>query len=111
MEQPKINTRLLGDIVQYCAMNNLDIEQFINDVLRKGFMVEKYGERPGVLNEIQPKRTKEHQSTEVVVEEKQQVETTKENHNDDTDTPTNEASKNNIVNPVETKKTRKLQVK
>ena len=44
----KIQDKLYQDIVDYCAINKLDVEKFINNVLKMRFMVEKYGERPNI---------------------------------------------------------------
>lgn len=44
----KIQDKLYQDILDYCAINKLDVEQFINNVLKTRFMVEKYGERPNI---------------------------------------------------------------
>lgn len=43
-----IDEKLLKDIESYCNINCLDTKEFINNILKKGFMVEKYGNRPGV---------------------------------------------------------------
>lgn len=42
----EIETKLYNDIKLYCKINNLVIKDFINKLLKKAFMVEKYGERP-----------------------------------------------------------------
>ena len=52
----KIQDKLYQDILDYCAINKLDVEQFINNVLKTRFMVEKYGERPNISS---TKRTTE----------------------------------------------------
>lgn len=41
-----INKKLLDDITSYCKLNNIEIKEFINQLLKKAFMVEKYGDRP-----------------------------------------------------------------
>ncbi len=43
-----IKDRLFKDIQSYCSINDLDIETYINDILKKSFMIEKYGEKPCV---------------------------------------------------------------
>ena len=43
-----IKDRLFKDIQSYCSINGLDIETYINDILKKSFMIEKYGEKPCV---------------------------------------------------------------
>jgi len=44
----KIQDKLYQEILDYCAINKLDVEIFINNVLKTRFMVEKYGERPNI---------------------------------------------------------------
>lgn len=42
-----IQSKLLEEIEQYCKANNIeDIEKFVNKMLRNGFNIEKYGEKP-----------------------------------------------------------------
>jgi len=45
-----INEKLLSDIRDYCKINNLEVDSFINKLLRDAFMIEKYGNKPKVLN-------------------------------------------------------------
>lgn len=59
----EIKDKLYKDIVGYCETNNLDINVFINDLLRKGFTVEKYGERPEIFEQ-----TKKVEQTKVISE-------------------------------------------
>lgn len=42
-----IQSKLLEEIEQYCKANNIeDIEKFVNKMLRNGFNIERYGEKP-----------------------------------------------------------------
>lgn len=41
-----IETKLHNEIKEYCKLNNLKINVFINELLKKAFMREKYGEAP-----------------------------------------------------------------
>lgn len=42
-----INERLLKEITEYCNINNIkDIKSKINEFLRIGFNIEKYGDSP-----------------------------------------------------------------
>ena len=43
-----IKDKLYKDIVAYCELNGLEVNGFINDLLKKNFMIEKYGEKPGI---------------------------------------------------------------
>ena len=52
--QVEIKDKLYKDIVGYCETNNLDVNVFINDLLKKGFTVEKYGERPEIFEKQAP---------------------------------------------------------
>lgn len=42
----EIDKKLYQDIKDYCKVNNLVIKEFVNKLLRKSFMIEKYGEKP-----------------------------------------------------------------
>ena len=46
--QVEINTKLYNDIEAYCTLNNLDITELINKLVKQGYMIEKYGDRPGI---------------------------------------------------------------
>lgn len=46
--QVTIKDKLYKDIVSYCELNGLEVNGFINDLLKKNFMIEKYGEKPGI---------------------------------------------------------------
>jgi hypothetical protein len=43
-----IKDKLFKDIHSYCSINGLDVETYINDMLKKSFMIEKYGNKPGI---------------------------------------------------------------
>lgn len=44
-----IDKKLLKEIKEYCELNKLKIDTFINHLLKDAFMKEKYGERPLVI--------------------------------------------------------------
>lgn len=46
MASVNIEDKLYNEIKEYCALNGLKIGQFINDMLRNKFMVEKYDDAP-----------------------------------------------------------------
>lgn len=46
MPNVNIEDKLYEDIREYCRLNKLTISVFVNDLLRKSFMVEKYDEAP-----------------------------------------------------------------
>lgn len=41
-----IENSLFNDIQEYCNINSLDVNEFINTLLRRSFVIERYGERP-----------------------------------------------------------------
>ena len=41
-----ISDSLYQDIKEYCQLNNIKTNEFINNMLREGFMIEKYGTSP-----------------------------------------------------------------
>ena len=87
-----INDKLYKEIVSYCELNGLDTVQFINDLLKKSFMIEKYGEKPGVqITKTTPI------TTEVVVKQEEVI--TKENEKETQEKPKiiNEVVKNDKV--------------
>ena len=42
----KIKDTLYQEIKDYCNVNNLKINDFVNDLIQKQFMIEKYGDVP-----------------------------------------------------------------
>ena len=42
----EIDKKLYSEIKQYCELNNLKITHFVNEILRKAFNIEKYGNTP-----------------------------------------------------------------
>lgn len=42
----EIKDKLYKDIESYCTLNELDFNDYLNDLLKKAFMEEKYGDRP-----------------------------------------------------------------
>lgn len=42
----QIENELYNDIKEYCKLNKLKIGSFINEILKKSFLVEKYGDTP-----------------------------------------------------------------
>ena len=53
----KIGSILSKDIEQYCQLNGLDKTKYVNDILRKAFMLDKYGDRPQFMQKkkVEPK--------------------------------------------------------
>lgn len=76
-----VKEKLYKQIKDYCSINNLPIGEYINDLLQKAFMVDKYGEKPSVLNtpkkkEKEPIVTFEEQNetTLITIEENTKIE-------------------------------------
>ena len=62
----EIKDKLYKSIKEYCEVNDLVFNDYINQLLQKEFMLDKYGERPSVIKPIEetPK------IIEITVEEK-----------------------------------------
>jgi pentatricopeptide repeat protein len=42
-----IDATLLNEIIQYCELNNIDdVNRLINKMLKRGFTIEKFGDKP-----------------------------------------------------------------
>jgi hypothetical protein len=54
----KIDTKLEKEIDEYCKLNEIEINKFANNILKNGFMIEKYGERPSLGNKYSLKTVK-----------------------------------------------------
>jgi hypothetical protein len=48
----EIDKKLHKDIKEYCQLNGIVMKDFVNKLLKKAFMVEKYGEKPFTSNEV-----------------------------------------------------------
>lgn len=58
----------MKDIEDYCKINNINnIENFINDLLSKYFMIEKYGERPFSEESKKNKTNKDNKAEENII--------------------------------------------
>jgi hypothetical protein len=74
----EIKDKLYKDIESYCTLNELDFNNYVNDLLKKAFMEEKYGDRPfaKTVPYEKPLPTNETQTpTEVEIEVKKNEET------------------------------------
>ena len=45
----RIDNNLKRDIENYCVLNDLNVDIFINKILNKAFLVEKYGDKPNIF--------------------------------------------------------------
>lgn len=48
----ELDKKLHKDIKEYCQLNGLVMKDFINKLLKKAFMVEKYGDKPFSSNNV-----------------------------------------------------------
>lgn len=70
--------KLYYDIQLYCVLNELDFDEYITDLLKKSFMLDKYGDRPfakAVQYEKQLPANETPTPTEVEIEVKKNEET------------------------------------
>lgn len=56
MPNVNINEDLYKDIREYCKLNKLTVSVFINDLLKKSFMVEKYDDAPPFFKKKQEEK-------------------------------------------------------
>ena len=70
-----INKKLLSDITSYCVLNNLDLEVYINKLLKDAFLIDKYGSVPQIVKEEvkKPKKVKPEKKINEVKEEIKEV--------------------------------------
>ena len=45
----RIDNNLKRDIENYCTLNDLNVDVFINKILKKAFLIEKYGDKPSIF--------------------------------------------------------------
>lgn len=67
----QISNELYSEIFEYCKINGLKIGQFINDLLAKQFIIEKYGDTPFTKYETTILNNKSDSSltTEIIIHE------------------------------------------
>lgn len=47
-----VEIKLFNEICKYCELNDIDnVNKFINDLIIKGFALEKYGDKPEFIND------------------------------------------------------------
>lgn len=52
----EISDKLFNDICSYCELNGIKVGELVEDLLRKAFTIEKYGERPVIKPNKPPKQ-------------------------------------------------------
>lgn len=48
----EVDKKLYEEIKEYCTLNGLKPKEYINDLLKKAFMEDKYGNKPFMSNKI-----------------------------------------------------------
>jgi hypothetical protein len=48
----EVDKKLYEEIKEYCTLNGLKPKEYINDLLKKAFMEDKYGNKPFMTNKI-----------------------------------------------------------
>ena len=71
----QIDAKLLDDIAAYCSLNGLKKNEFIERLIKNGFMIEKYGDKPSIINTKVNKKVEEKQKGDISVVKKQETET------------------------------------
>ena len=66
MPSVKIEDKLYQEIKEYCKINGLTINKFVNEIVRKGFLVEKYDDAPPFFKKKQSKEEFEKESANVL---------------------------------------------
>ena len=67
------NKRLLKSIEEYCATNNLDISEYLNDLIEKTHFSHVYGEQPGFIKPKQEKPVLEPETNNVFFEKEPEM--------------------------------------
>lgn len=63
----KINASLEKDLIDYCKLNNLKPSEYVNDLLKKAFMRDKYGDKPSILFKDRQKQETQVQQQETII--------------------------------------------
>lgn len=70
MPNVNIDDKLYQEIREYCRLNKLTISVFVNDLLRKTFLVEKYDDAPPFFKKKEPEIETVQVDLKKVMEEK-----------------------------------------
>lgn len=65
-----IKEKLFNNIKQYCILNNIDINEYINDLLLKSFNEDKYGSKPPFFFKKENDNQKNNEKNCIFEEEK-----------------------------------------
>lgn len=70
----EIDKSLYNEIKAYCEINGLNTREYIHRLLKKAFMVDKYGEVPMIFNKKEPEPIIEEKIEKIVVSEEKNIE-------------------------------------
>lgn len=75
-----IERKLLNDIIDYCKLNGIEVDTYVNQKLRSALMIDKYGSSPfdkcsgtKVENVVKPKQKLEKNDIPFVVTEQEKI--------------------------------------
>lgn len=74
MPNVNVDDKLYQEIREYCRLNKLTISVFVNDLLKKGFLVEKYDDAPPFFKKKEPEIETVQVDLKKIKEEKTQEE-------------------------------------
>ncbi len=73
----ELDEKIIKNIKDYCILNNIDdVSKYVNTLLKRAFMEEKYGKKPDIF----VKQEKENVSTETNIKEEEKVNFVEEVH-------------------------------
>lgn len=106
-----LNDKIANEIASYCESNNIEISVFIEEIVKKGFMIEKYGNKPNIHPLESSKNSQANNTTfsgiSIVVQDEEH---NKQDEKDNTDC-VNHKEKSDENDSKPTVKSRKLNVK
>lgn len=75
----ELDNKLAKDIKSYCDLNNLDFNEYVNSLLKKAFLEDKYGTMPSLFKsepkeeKVEKPKTTRKKRTVKTTEEKEEV--------------------------------------
>ena len=63
-----LNKRILKSVSEYCKTNNLDINEYLNDLIEKAHVSHVYGEQPAFIKPKEEKKVLETENNDVFLE-------------------------------------------
>lgn len=62
----EIKDKLYKSINEYCIFNGINTLSYINDLINKGYMIDKYGDKPSILQK-ESNNKKEEEKVDIIV--------------------------------------------